>query len=224
MDAPLGPDDAPRRPAPDELADRAVRSETPRPPAFRGSSSFGDGDFRDDRFDDPGLRDSYGAESLADVLAEDDRPLASPWTRLGAQVLDGLVYAASVLPGVVLMALTGGFTETMDGANVAVGFGAMGLGFLAAFVYNMYLLSTEGQTLGKRFLKLRVIDEVDGTNPGFVRAVLLRAIVPGAIANIPLLGFLFSIADALFIFREDRKCIHDHFAKTVVVTEAGQRF
>lgn len=194
----------------------------PRRAGFQGSSfgddRFGDDAFRDDRFDDATHRDAYAP--LSDALAQDDRPLASPWTRLGAVVIDGLFYGAAVIPGVILMGLAGGFADETDGAGLPIALVLMGLGFLAAFGYNMWLLSETGQTLGKKALKLRVVDEADASNPGFVRAVLLRALAPGVIANVPVIGTLFSLADALFIFRDDRKCIHDHFAKTVVVTEA----
>lgn len=204
---------------------------SPRPPAFRGSASgdraasdrFGDDAFRDDRFDDAGQRAVYASESLADVLADDDRPLANPWTRLGAQFLDGLVYAALAVPVLAVAIMTG----ALDGASDVTPLGLIALTmllFLVVLGYQMWLLATTGQTIGKRFLKLRVVDEADGSNPGFVRAVLLRVFAPAAITNIPLVGFLFWLADALFVFRDDRKCIHDHFAKTVVVTEAGGSF
>ena len=93
------------------------------------------------------------------------------------------------------------------------------VGAVVAFVvYQLRLLATEGQTLGKRFLKLRIVDADTGTNPGFWRAVGIRSF-----ANALIGGFvpLYGLVDALFIFRTDRKCIHDHLAKTVVVTEAG---
>ena len=205
---------------PTRAQDPSDAGAAPRPPAFRG-----DAHFRDDRFDDERTGAAYGHAPISDALSADDRPLADPWTRLGAQLLDGVLYAASVVPGVILLALGGGFSaETPFGSGGGLGFGLMGLGFLALFFYQMVLLSRDGQTLGKRFLKLRVVDVDDGSNPGFVRAVLLRVLAPGVISNVPLVGFLFTIADALFVFRDDRRCIHDHFAKTVVVTESGSTF
>ena len=220
------PNDLRPRSIPDGAPGGAAGQPSPRPPAFRdGADRFGDDAFRDDRFDDAGQRAVYGSESLADVLAEDDRPLASPWTRLGAQLLDGLIVGALVLPIVAVAFATGAFeSDSGTGAFPIAAFTLGGLLFLALIGYQLWLLSTTGQTIGKRFLKLRVVDEADGSNPGFVRAVLLRAFAPAAIGNIPLVGFLFSLADALFVFRDDRKCIHDHFAKTVVVTEAGGSF
>jgi uncharacterized RDD family membrane protein YckC len=57
-----------------------------------------------------------------------------------------------------------------------------------------------------------------GQNAGFVKAVLLRAVVPGIIGAVPLVGSIFSLVDPLFIFRGDRRCIHDLIAGTNVVT------
>jgi uncharacterized RDD family membrane protein YckC len=34
---------------------------------------------------------------------------------------------------------------------------------------------------------------------------------------IPLIGWMFTLGDALLIFREDHRCLHDHFADTIVV-------
>jgi hypothetical protein len=45
----------------------------------------------------------------------------------------------------------------------------------------------------------------------------LRMLVPGFIGAVPLIGPFFSLADALFIFGEPRRCIHDYIADTKVV-------
>ena len=52
-----------------------------------------------------------------------------------------------------------------------------------------------------------------GENGGFVRNVLLRLIANGMIGSIPFYG----LVDILFIFRSDRRCIHDLIARTQVV-------
>ncbi len=43
--------------------------------------------------------------------------------------------------------------------------------------------------------------------------VLVRMVLNGALGLIP----FYSLVDALFIFRSDRRCIHDLIAGTVVV-------
>ncbi|MEA2700447.1 MAG: hypothetical protein QOI66_4718, partial [Myxococcales bacterium] len=46
---------------------------------------------------------------------------------------------------------------------------------------------------------------------------LLRGVVNGIISAIPYLGGLYALVDALFIFRDDRRCIHDLIAGTRVI-------
>ena len=96
-----------------------------------------------------------------------------------------------------------------------------GVLLLALTIANLYFLTTRGQTLGKMVCKIKIVD-LAGQNPGFVKAFLLRSLVPGIIGAVPFLGPFFSLADPLFIFREDRRCIHDLIAGTRVVTAPKQ--
>jgi uncharacterized RDD family membrane protein YckC len=85
---------------------------------------------------------------------------------------------------------------------------------MALLGYNIYLLATRGQTLGKQWMKIRIVTNPQGENPGFVKAFLLRGLVNCLIGNfVPLYG----IVDVCFIFREDRRCLHDLIAETIVV-------
>lgn len=86
-----------------------------------------------------------------------------------------------------------------------------GVGILVA--YQIYLLSTLGQTIGKKLMNIRIVKCDSGGNGGFLPNVLLRTIVNGILAFIP----LYALVDVLFIFREDRRCIHDMIAGTRVV-------
>jgi uncharacterized RDD family membrane protein YckC len=64
---------------------------------------------------------------------------------------------------------------------------------------------------------VRIVNHDDGGNPGFVRAVVLRNLLPGFFAAIPCCGGLFFLADHLFVLNEDRRCLHDWMAGTKVV-------
>jgi len=61
-----------------------------------------------------------------------------------------------------------------------------------------------------------VMNNGDG-QPGFVHAWLLRAFLPGVIEAVPYVGGLFGLIDILFIFGDERRCIHDLMAGTKVV-------
>jgi hypothetical protein len=41
--------------------------------------------------------------------------------------------------------------------------------------------------------------------------------VNSVIGNLPCIGFFYALADILFIFRDDRRCIHDLIASTTVI-------
>jgi len=138
-------------------------------------------------------------------------------TRLAAVMLDGLM----TLPGMMLFIIPAVMMRAGGGARgpgliggIALGLGALYI--LALVVYQIYSLSTRGQTLGKRWMKIKVI-KLDGANPGFVGAVLLRVMVNGIISAVPYLGGIYGLVDILFIFREDRRCVHDLIAGTRVV-------
>ncbi len=107
--------------------------------------------------------------------------------------------------------------ESMNYTGVIIA----GVLLLVLMIANLYFLATRGQTLGKMVCKIKIVD-MAGQNPGFVKAFLLRSVVPGIIGAVPLLGPFFSLADPLFIFREDRRCLHDLIAGTKVVTAPKQ--
>ena len=45
----------------------------------------------------------------------------------------------------------------------------------------------------------------------------MRYVLPTLIAALPCIGPLFSLVDALTIFRDERRCLHDDMADTIVV-------
>lgn len=147
-------------------------------------------------------------------------PLGAPATlggrgeRLVAAFLDGLLYSIGFVP---MLAVAIAYGEQQDPppiffVAVLVG-GAIWLGL---FVYNLLLLQREGQTIGKRWLKLRIL-RADGSRADLGRIFALRMLVPGLIGAVPCIGWLFVIADAVTIFGEQQRCIHDIIADTIVV-------
>jgi len=141
----------------------------------------------------------------------DPRPLAGRGERLLAALLDGVVcliaFSASLL-------IATAFGYPVEARSVRLGVAA---GVLAVEVVQSILLSLRGQTLGKALMGLRVVAHSDGSNPGFLRAVVLRRILPGVIAAVPCLGKMFVFIDCLSIFGDERRCYHDLFAGTKVV-------
>ena len=91
------------------------------------------------------------------------------------------------------------------------------LGGLALIATQIYLLVTRSQTIGKYFLKTQIVDFNTGVRSDFVQCFLIRSLLNGVIGAVPCLGAIYGIVDICFIFREDKRCIHDLMAKTCVI-------
>lgn len=106
----------------------------------------------------------------------------------------------------------------LDAANTAVmnvGFALLLTALLVVVlcIVQLILLSTRGQTIGKKVLGIRIV-RLDGSDAGFVHAVLLRVVVMRILNAFTGITWLI---DPLLIFREDRRCLHDMIADTTVI-------
>jgi len=156
------------------------------------------------------------APTAADSLIPADRG-----ARLGAVLLDTLIGCLILGPGFGLMFAAGGFEENARAEPntplLLAGACALFLGLLILAIVQIYLLVTRGQTMGKKIVGVKIVAYDTGANAGFVKAVLLRGFVNGVIGGIPVIGGIYTLVDILFIFRDDRRCIHDLLAGTLVV-------
>jgi len=150
-------------------------------------------------------------------------------TRLFAVLIDNVILALCVLPGAVLLGsaffqividasrgIQPDFTDIEPG-RLLLGAALIGLGAFSLLIVQIVMLSMRGQTIGKRLLGIRIVRFGDGSNPGFVRAWLLRSLVVGLIGTLGMVGNVFTIVNYGFIFRADRRCLHDLIADTKVV-------
>jgi uncharacterized RDD family membrane protein YckC len=137
--------------------------------------------------------------------------LAGRGARLGAALLDLLVFWVVLIPGFWIM--------SSSDSDMGKGFGGAFLvvGWLGLLVTQMVFLVKRGQSLGKMAVGIKIVRVADDSVPGFVKVVLLRMFVPSILAAIPYAGALIWLADVLFIFRDDRRCLHDLIAETKVV-------
>jgi len=128
--------------------------------------------------------------------------LADRGTRLAASMLDGF--------SIILVAAIFGVVSQRNEPLLLVP------GLVATFAlcgYQLYLSATANQSIGKRLLKIRVA-RTDGSRVSVLRILILRNAVPqalGALCN------LFGVVDALVIFGDARRCVHDYIADTIVV-------
>jgi len=132
-----------------------------------------------------------------------------------------------ILPGglmlgsdLLLRLLKGEWPDDFDVGRVAGGFAMLAVGLLVVFVVQTWLLTTRGQTIGKRMLGIRIVRYRDGSPAGFVHAVLLRSWLINLIGLVPTVGNYFPFLDLGFIFGPERRCLHDLIADTKVVVAA----
>lgn len=140
--------------------------------------------------------------------------LASRWARLGAALIDGLIAMAISL---VLMVLMVG-SDFKALSNIDFGrqllLAVMGIAIFLAL--HGYLLAKNGQTIGKLALGIRIA-KLDGSKPDFIPLIVTRYGPTWLVSQIPVIGGLLNLVDILFIFRADKRCVHDLIAKTMVV-------
>ena len=142
-------------------------------------------------------------------------------SRLGAALLDFLLLVAAFIPA-LLVAYVGQGTLP---PTLAV----LSLAIVPLVIYQWYLISTTGQTLGKKWLRIRIV-KLDGSPVNFVSGVLVRNWVPwlcvqgvalflrtsqGQLGANP--ASLLNLVDVLFIFGSASRCVHDYIAGTRVV-------
>lgn len=145
--------------------------------------------------------------------------LATRGNRFLGALIDGLIilpisFGAGLVLGIVMVAA--GIEPTGIGFNIiaAVAGGVLGAGIFLAV--HGYLLATRGQTVGKMIMKTQIVSDSGELVP--LGALILKRYVPlWIVASIPYVGGLICLGDALAIFRENRKCLHDEIAGTKVI-------
>jgi uncharacterized RDD family membrane protein YckC len=160
--------------------------------------------------------DNPYAPPEADVAVSDPIQLASLGRRLGGAIIDGILAFLVMFP---LMFVTGYWESAMTGVQSASDtLLLLALWIVAFLIINGYLLAKSGQTIGKHHVNTRIVSIQDENILPFAKVVGLRYVPIWIITQIPILGQIVGLLDVLFIFRADRRCIHDLIAGTKVVT------
>ncbi|MES2824225.1 MAG: RDD family protein [Pseudomonadota bacterium] len=152
--------------------------------------------------------------SESSALSENQVP-ASRWQRGLAASVDMLIIMIIIIP---IMYLTGMFDEAAKGVSPSTAFNLLIEAFyLGVFAFlNGKLLVKTGQTIGKRIIGIKIVD-LNGQVPTLKQHLLKRYAVYFLPGQIPVVGYIFPIINLLFIFGEEKRCIHDYVAGTRVV-------
>ena len=143
---------------------------------------------------------------------------ATRMQRLLAAMVDGLLQSAIMFP----VAYFGGmFDQIMDNASGkqpapwSMYAHLIVVGVLIFWLLHGYLLATQGQTIGKKLLKIRIVG-LDDSKVSLGKLLFLRQLPMQVLSAIPLVNYL-GLVDILFIFGRSRRCVHDRLAGTKVV-------
>jgi len=157
---------------------------------------------------------SLGREPLAGLGAP-----ASRLSRLIASIIDGialsLIFVVLALVHAVAIGSFDWFLEEdinfLEDSILTV---IAGLIFVRL---NTRLIVRKGQTIGKKLLAIQVVGVEDNLPLPFWDFVLRRYSILLLLPAIPVVGVFLSMGETLFIFRADRRCLHDLVAGTKVV-------
>lgn len=149
-----------------------------------------------------------------DVPPQGGLVLASRWARLGGAIIDALI--VMVVLWIVSRLISWNIWDPAK-ANL-MRFAPLDalLGFGVFLLVQGYPLATASQTWGKKLLGMRIV-RADGSPIAFGRLIGLRYGVPALFGIVPALAQAWGLVNALFIFRESRRCLHDSIADTIVI-------
>lgn len=141
--------------------------------------------------------------------------LAGRGNRFLAQLTDSIFHTVLFYFGFFIVLGSTNFSNSpeMESVNAGTVFFGILIALIIPFVIQIILLSKDGQTIGKKLLKIKIVEIKNGKNGGFLTNVMVRGFVNGLLCLIPFYGLL----DVLFIFQENKRCIHDALAGTTVI-------
>ncbi|MBN2802665.1 MAG: RDD family protein [Deltaproteobacteria bacterium] len=142
--------------------------------------------------------------------------LASLTQRLVGAMIDNFIFSTLLIPFMIKMDLFRSI-QTIHTQVIIFLFW-----FLYIVLINGYFLYTRGQTIGKIAAGTQIAD-LNGKILTLEGVIFLRYLPLQLISQIPIIGQGIAIFDIVMIFNPDRRCLHDHIAKTVVVTYLKER-
>jgi uncharacterized RDD family membrane protein YckC len=162
---------------------------------------------------------------VADVSGPDGRGFvkASRSSRLGAVIIDGLIFSLPLAPAYYLAFGTAFRSGHFTALGIWAALFATGMLFyigslidIALWIVVAVMVHRNAQSIGKRLCGIKVA-RTDGSRATLGRIFWMRNVVNYVIRFVPLIGPLYGLVDILMIFGEQRRCCHDYIADTIVV-------
>ena len=155
------------------------------------------------------------SEIIPEIPVTDEPQLASRMSRFWAVLIDSFIAIGTSFALLY-------FIDFDIIPTSSEGFSPMNSVLLLLYGWGMfllchgYLLYKNGQTIGKWVFDISIV-KLDDSKIEFTPLLLKRYLPISLVSNIPVVGVIVTLADGLFIFRKDRRCIHDLIAGTKVV-------
>ncbi len=141
--------------------------------------------------------------------------LAEPLERLFAALLDGVCVMIAMIPFVLISnGLKWLSNQGLGFLIYSIVLGIVGFGVFIGINYKFLVGS--GQTIGKKVFKMKVVD-MQGRQTTLKGHLLKRYAFHLLLPLVPKIGQIAAFVNALFIFRQNRRCVHDLVAGTQVV-------
>ena len=143
--------------------------------------------------------------------------LAKRSSRFFAALIDSLIGMVFAVPFMLLAGPSLGFEigqTQQPGTEYTVV--AVIFGFVFFAIVHGYFLHTNGQTVGKKLIGIKIVSTAH-ESVSVSKILGLRYLPISVVSAIPILGQILPLVDVLFIFRGDRRCIHDLIAGTCVI-------
>ena len=161
--------------------------------------------------------------------------LATRASRLAAKILDLFFFIAIIFIGLVIASISGEMSfadlymwilemqtnEISTSVNYNPGVFQILLillSFIAVIMIQGKLLIRDGQTIGKKIIGIKIINAYTLGKVKWFNIIFIRWIFFEILSVLPY-GTIIVLTDALFIFRKNRKCIHDMLSGTVVAQQ-----
>lgn len=174
------------------------------------------------------LSDAHNPYAPPSAPVQDAAPAVSPGelaersSRLGAYVVDALIWLVIEFPAIIVAIRHWSPTVQTRSQIYALFYrdnGAVPVSavlFLIWAIITIVLVSRNGQSIGKRAVGIKVVRR-DGSKATLGRIFWLRNVVNNIPSLIPLLSMFYWLVDTLMILGEERRCLHDRIADTIVV-------
>ncbi len=145
--------------------------------------------------------------------------IASVGSRILGAIVDGIFISLFIAIGlgVLYATISPVGPEGPTGTQIYIAIAVMAVASLIPQIINAVLISKSGQSLGKKIVKTRIVDQETGVPAGLAQGFLIRDLAFRFLTGIPLVGPFILIADIIYLFMDNHQTLHDKLAKTLVV-------